>query len=87
MERPDHIIAQAVWIAGIVSVVGEIPSARIQFVDSSAYRSQPEHALSVLENRQDNVAAQTVRVAGDVFVVGESLLLWIRPFGFPQSLP
>lgn len=78
---PDHVVAQAVWIASPVLVIHKRGWRTLEPAEPSLH-SHPHYSCCILENCVDCIIWQAVRVAGLISIPGKDFALRVK---FEQS--
>ena len=78
MNRPDHVVAQAVGQIGIMLVECELVGQLVVLAQTASVGTKPQHAGSVLVNRPHSIAAQAVQVVRIVPIACELIPITIE---------
>ena len=80
MDFEDSVMAQAVRIPGIVSVMSKGFGLRIKAVQAADQRPHPQYAAAVKMQRQDAVVAQAVKLIFCMTIMGKDPACPIKTF-------
>ena len=72
MECQHLVVAQTVWIVGLMSIVGELAGIRIELADSARESTDPQNLGAILKDLHDRrVRVETVGVLVTVLETSE----------------